>query len=230
MEKLIVGVAGLGLFGRRVAKTLASLGADVLAIDKDASVVETLKDRVTHAVCLDVTDEAALVESGLLACDLVVVAIGEDLGSSILVTALLRKHGVTRVIARSHSDIHAQVLKTVGAERCVDPQDEMAVRLAHEVFAPSVHARLQLSTGQEVIEVSAHPSLHGKTVAELAFRQRYRLNIVAIKRRPSSLEPATDGADAWEVIKLPAPTDVLRAGDVLVLIGDGEMVEAFLDL
>lgn len=230
MESLSVGVAGLGLFGRRVAETLASLGAEVLAVDRSPAVVEALKDRVTHAVCLDVNDEAALVESGLLTCDVVVVAIGEELGSSILVTALLKKHGVRRIIARSHSDIHAQVLRTVGAERCVDPQDEMAVRLAQEIFAPSVHARLQLSTGQEVVEVEAHPRLHGKTVAELAFRQKYRLNIVAIKRRPEGFEPATGGAGSWEVVTLPAPTDVLRAGDVLVLIGDAEMVGAFLDL
>ncbi len=230
MDKLSVGVAGLGLFGRRVAETLASLGADVLAVDRDAGVVDAIKDRVTSAACLDLTDESALVHSGLLTCDVVVVAIGEDLGSSILVTAILRKHGVARIIARSHSDVHAQVLKTVGAERCLDPQDEMGVRLAREIFAPNVHARLQLSTGQEVVEVEAHRSLHGQTVADLAFRQKYRLNIVAIKRRPAGFEPATGRADAWDVVTLPSPTDVLRAGDVLVLIGEAAMVEAFLDL
>lgn len=230
MANRTVGVVGLGLFGRRVAQTLGDLGMDVVAVDRDAAFVDALKDRVTHSACLDVTDEAALEESGLLACDLVVVAIGEDMGSSILVTALLRKHGLKHIIGRSHSELHAQVLLTVGAERTLDPEEEMGVRLAQEIFAPDVHARMRLSTGQEVVEVVAHPSLVGRTIADLNFRQKYRLNIVAIKR-PRGGFAQTDGAsDAWQVIQLPTATDVLREGDVLVLIGDGEMVRTFLDL
>ncbi len=228
MGSRAVGVVGLGLFGRRVAQTLEELGVDVVAVDRDATLVERLKDRVTHAVCLDVTDEAALGESGLLACDLVVVAIGEDMGSSILVTAILRRLGVQRIVARSHSDLHAQVLRTVGAQRTIDPEDEMGMRLAQEIFAPDVHARLRLSTGQEVVEVRVHRNLVGKTIADLNFRQKYRLNIVAIKHpRPGR---AADATDAWEVVQLPSPSDVLRDGDVLVLIGDAEMVRTFLDL
>ncbi len=133
-------------------------------------------------------------------------------------------------MARSHSDLHSQVLHTVGAERTLDPEDEMGLRLAQEIFAPDVHARLRLSTGQEVVEVRVHRSLVGKTIAELNFRQKYRLNIVAIKRPRPGFAPGDGSPDAWEVVQLPAPSDVMRDGDVLVLIGDAEMVRTFLDL
>lgn len=230
MATRTVGIVGLGLFGRRVALTLTDLGTDVVAVDRDATLVDQLKNRVMHAVCLDVTDEAALRESGLLACDLIVVAIGEDMGSSILITAQLRKHGVQHVIGRSHSELHAQVLHTVGAERTLDPEEEMGMRLAQEIFAPDVFARIRLSTGQDVIEVRAHQSFVGRTVADLNFRQKYRLNIIAIKRLRTGRNPSDASPEAWEVVKLPAPTDVLHEEDKLVLIGDTEMVQTFLEL
>lgn len=230
MGRRSCGVIGLGLFGRRIALSLADLGLDVLVVDRDPALIEAIKDQVTAAVCTDVTDERALQESGLLNADVCVVAIGENMESSILVTALLKKHGASHIIARAHSDIHAQVLHTVGAARTVDPEDEMGVRVAEEIFAPDVHARIRLSTGQEVVEVQAHRSLVGRSVQDLDFRRKYRLNIIAIKRRRPGAQPRDNGPEAFDVIKLPRPEDVLESGDVLVLIGDADMVREFLEL
>lgn len=230
MARRSCGVVGLGLFGRRIALTLSQLGMDVLAVDRDETLIEAIKDEVAAAVCTDVTDEHAMLASGLPGVDVCVVAIGENMESSILVTALLKKHGVQNIIARAHSDIHAQVLRTVGALRTVDPEDEMGVRVAEEVFAPDVHARIRLSTGQEVVEIQAHRNLVGKTVQELDFRRKYRLNIIAIKRRRPGADLADNGPSAFDVIRLPRPEDVLEPGDVLVLIGDAEMVRAFLEV
>ena len=53
-------VIGLGRFGESVAKTLYSLGHDVLAIDMDEDSVQEISDSVTHAVQMDATDENAL--------------------------------------------------------------------------------------------------------------------------------------------------------------------------
>lgn len=217
-------VIGLGLFGRQVARTLAQLGVDVIAVDRDPALVEAVKDQVTTAVCADLTDEKALLESGVLQADTVVVAIGEAMEASILVTALLRKHGVRQIVARSHSDLHAQVLLTVGATRTVDPEDEMGQRLAHDLYAPDVHARIRLSTGQEIVEFEAPKAFVGQTVQALQFREKYLLNILAIKHRAPEVE------GGFRVNRLPRPTDVIAAGDVIVAIGDEASVRKFLDL
>ncbi|HOU54536.1 MAG TPA: TrkA family potassium uptake protein [Myxococcota bacterium] len=223
-----VGVVGLGLFGRSVALALARSGVDVLAVDREEEPVLQIRDQVTRALRANVMDLETLRACGLLACDVVVVSVGEDMGSSILVTALLKQAGVRHIIARSHSPLHAQVLMTVGAERTLDPEEEMGFRLADEILAPDIHARIRLSTGQEIIEVTAPPQMVGKTIQELAFRQRYRLNVIAIKR-PRAADRKT-AEEAFEVIRLPRPEDLLEQGDVLVLIGDSESVRAFLDL
>lgn len=217
-------VIGLGLFGRQVARTLAGLGVDVLVVDRDPALVGALKDQVTSAVCADLTDEKALLESGVLNADAAVVAIGEAMEASILVTALLKKHGVRQVVARSHSDLHAQVLTLVGATRTVDPEAEMGHRLAHELYAPDVHARIRLSTGQEVVEFEAPKGFVGQSVQALQFREKYLLNIIAIKHR------APEEAAGYRVNRLPRPTDVLGPGDVIVAIGDEGSVRKFLDL
>lgn len=217
-------VIGLGLFGRQVAKTLAGLGVDVIVVDRDPNLVEALKDEVTRAVVADLTDERAMLESGVLAADVVIVAIGEALEASILVTALLHKHGAKKIVARSHSDLHAQVLMAVGASRTVDPEEEMGYRLAHELYAPDVHARIRISTGQEIIEFQAPKPIAGKTVQGLQFREKYHLNIIAIKKR----DLANDSG--FRVIPLPRPNDVINEGDVIVAIGEESAVRKFLDL
>lgn len=217
-------VIGLGLFGRQVARTLAGLGVDVLVVDRDPALVEALKDQVTSAVCADLTDEKALLESGVLHADAAVVAIGEAMEASILVTALLKKHGATQIVARSHSDLHAQVLTAVGATRTVDPEAEMGERLAQELYAPDVHARIRLSTGQEVVEFEAPKAFAGQTVQALQMREKYLLNIIAIKHR------APDKPGGFRINRLPRPTDVVGAGDVIVAIGEEASIRKFLDL
>jgi trk system potassium uptake protein TrkA len=226
----MVAVVGLGLFGRRICLTLSDLGLEVLAIDRDSVLVDQIKNHVTAAVCTDVTEEAAILDSGILSADQCVVAIGENMESSILVTALLKKLGVKHIIARAHSDLHAQILRTVGAERTVDPEDDMGVRLAEEIYAPDVHARIRLSTGQEVVEVEADPSFFGRTIQDLNFRQKYRLNIIAIKSRDDAGSASARGSGSDRVNKLPRPDDIVMEGDVFVLIGDSEMVRTFLEL
>lgn len=223
-------VIGLGQFGKKVAETLTELGADVLVLDKNPSIIETMKDRVTSAVCVDVTDEKSLMETGISEVDAVVVALGEQVEASILVTAILKKLGVKRIISRAHSDLHAQVLKIIGAEQTIDPEEEMGRRLAREIFAPEVHARIMLSTGQEILEINAPKIFHGKTLQSLDFRAKYKLNCIAIKTRVPNVDRSGEVTYEYEVNKLPRAQDVINDGDILVLLGDEKMIREFLSL
>ena len=58
-------VIGLGRFGYRLATLLAEGGAEVIAIDRKRGLVEAIRDSVTVAVCLDSTDEQALLAQGV---------------------------------------------------------------------------------------------------------------------------------------------------------------------
>ena len=50
-------VIGLGRFGFQVATGLAEHGMEVIAIDSDESIVASIRDKVTQAICMRVKDE-----------------------------------------------------------------------------------------------------------------------------------------------------------------------------
>lgn len=92
MEKKIVGVLGLGIFGQTVALELARYGTEVIAIDSDANNVQAIADKVTNAIIGDFTDIEILYEIGLNNCDIVVIATGSNLESSVLATVHCKKN------------------------------------------------------------------------------------------------------------------------------------------
>jgi len=123
-------VLGLGYFGRALATQLTEAGYEVIAADKNIHIVEQLKDRITHTVCLDSTDKEAVASLPLKESDAVIVAIGEDEGASLLTTALLKQLNVKRIIGRVVSDLQKTVLEAMQIEEFIMPEEDTAERLA----------------------------------------------------------------------------------------------------
>ncbi len=205
-------VIGIGMFGRNVALSLARAGQSVLAIDLDQEEVDRAAAELDAVVCADATDEAALRELRLERMTCVVVAIGaESMEASILATALLRQMGVPRIVARSLSDLHARVLRAVGAHEVVSPEEEMGQRLARRLAEPSVLERFALGEGAELAELEVPAGWVGRSLVELNVRHRYEVTVVAI-RRGNTVRATVDAS---------VP---LRDGDVLVVIGEPEAI------
>src|SRR4030042_4708372 len=101
-----VAVIGLGRFGSSLAKTLFSMGHDVLAVDTDEKLVQNIAPHVTHAVQADATDEVVLKELGVPSVNVGIVSMGSAIQSSVLCRILLKKVGVGYVIARADDELH----------------------------------------------------------------------------------------------------------------------------
>lgn len=124
-------VIGVGRFGYAVATTLANRGMEVLAVDSDQHIIDSIKDLVSQAICLEVTDEESLRSLELDDMDAVIVGMGEHFDQSILITAILKQNlKFPKVIVRSISDIHKKILKTIGADLIVLPEQEIGTLLA----------------------------------------------------------------------------------------------------
>lgn len=206
-----IAVLGLGQFGSAVAKHLARLGQEVLAVDIDRASTEEVADAVDAAICMDATDERALTGLELPRYDAVVVAMGSHaLESSILTTALLRQGGVSHIIARSTNDLHARVLRAVGAHEIVDPEAQMGQRLAEKLTHPNVIDELELG-GAIVAEVEVSTAMVNRSIAQLQIRNRYGATILAVRR-------------ADDVDTNPGPDYVLREHDILVVLGKQDEV------
>lgn len=209
MAKKQYVVIGLGRFGESVAKTLYSLGNDVLVIDKDEELVQDIADSVTHAVQMDATDENALRTLGLRNFDVAVVTIGSNIQASVMVTLIVKELGVKYIIAKGNSDLHAKVLYKIGADRVILPEKDMGVRVAHNLVSSSIIDYIELSPDYSIIEIEALPEWLGKGLRELKLRSSYGINVMAIK---------SDG----DINLSPSADTIIEAGDVIVAIGSGE--------
>jgi trk system potassium uptake protein TrkA len=202
-------IIGMGRFGSSIARTLYSLGNDVLAIDYIEERIQDVSDYVTHAVVADATDEQTLIALGLRNFDTAVVTIGGDIQASILICLLCKEMGINEVIAKAANELHARVLRKIGVDRVVFPERDMGMRLAHNLVSSNILDFIELSSDHSLVEINVHESWEGKSLKELDMRVNYGVNVMAIKHGGSiNISPRGD--------------DCVEVGDTLVVIGSNE--------
>lgn len=206
MKKRQFVVIGLGRFGSSIAKTLYSLGNDVLAIDADEDVIQNIADSVTHAVQADATDENSLRTLGISNFDVAVVTIGSKVQASIMAALLAKDLGVKYILAKAHSELHAKVLKKIGVDRVIFPERDMGVRVAHNLVSTNILDYIELSSDYSIAEIASPEEWYGKTLEELNMRSKYGINVMAIKKN-------------HEVNISPSAEDVIEPDDIVVAIG-----------
>ena len=131
-------IIGLGNFGSTVARTPGSKGVPVIAVDRNPARVDDLRDEVTHAIVGDVTDSSFIVSSGIADVDVALIALGDDIEASVLVTLNLAECGVEEIVVKGVSEEHKRILTVVGAHRVIFPEREMAERIAMALAAPNI--------------------------------------------------------------------------------------------
>ena len=183
-------VIGLGRFGKKLAIALAMSGAEVIAIDKNRDEIELIRDQVSHSVRLDSTDEEALKAQGVDKVDVVIVSIGQGTGkgfeSAVLTVVNLKQLGVKNIYTRAEDLIAGEVFAKIGATEVIYPEIESAQRWAYKLIAPQIGEKIDFAPGYSLARIKAPASFNGKTVMDLQLRQKYNVNLVAIKRDEQS--------------------------------------------
>lgn len=216
---MIVAVIGLGTFGAKTAVRLFEKGAEVLAIDSRPELVDRIKDKVSHAICIDVTQERSLRAVNISDVDTAVVAIGDNVEMSIMAVAMLRKLGVGRVVARATTQLHEHVLREIGASEIIKVEEDMGEIVASKIAAPHVLQRYNFAAGYSIVEIKLGKAFEGRTLVESQIRQNYSLNIVALQKRVPYI--SEEGKASYRVVinDSPLPMDVIEADDIVVLVG-----------
>lgn len=218
-------VIGLGRFGSSIARALSEMNFEVLAIDKDESLVNAMEGVVSQAVVLDATDAKSLIELGIKEFDTVIVSMGETIEDSIMITLTLKELGVKQVIVKAQNDLHSRILKKVGADRITLPEREMAEKLAQSLASPRIFDFIEVSETHGIVEMVLPKKFANKTLSELKLRDKYQVSVIAIKRKLPYSKP--DGSTDFkeEVIIGPGGADETIAGDVLILLGRNEDID-----
>ena len=206
-------VIGLGRFGAALANQLCSLGAEVLAMDVRSDLVQRVANSVTHAVVGDAKDKEVLRSLGARNFDCAIIAIGDDLAASVLVTMNLKELEVPYIVCKAHDETHRRVLEKLGVDRVVIPEQEHAQRLGRSLYRHNVLDYIELSKNHGILEVPAPKGWIGKTLRELNVRAKLGVNIIAVENGgKTNVSPAADYA--------------VKPGDTMVVLGENYALEA----
>lgn len=205
-------VIGLGLFGQSVARQLCAMGAEVLAMDIRSDLVQQVSDDVTHAVVGDAQDKEILRALGVREFDCAILAVGDDLAASVLITMNLKELNVPYIVCKAHDETHRRVLEKLGADRVVIPEQEYSQRLARNLLSHNVLEYIELSKDYGILEVPTPKSWVGRTLKELNVRANLGVNIIAVQNgTDTNVSPAADYR--------------IREADIMVVLGDNLALE-----
>lgn len=213
MKKQFV-VIGLGRFGSSVSKQLYRLGHDILAVDIKDGNVKVMSDYSSYEVVANAIDEDALNSLGIRNFDHAIVAIGDDIQSSILCTLLLKEMGIKKVWVKAQNEQHHNVLEKIGADRIIRPEQEMGIRIANQLDSGKLIDYIGLTKDYSIVELEATKKINDKTLVRCDVRAKYGCTVLAIKRR-----------DSLNIS--PKPDDIILAGDILVVMGHNKDLKRF---
>ncbi len=190
--KKSIAVLGLGRFGQFLTAELSKNGADVLIADDDEETVRKFANQVSCAIKADLNDPEVIRGLGLSGVDTVVVAMGSSLDASIMCVMVAKELGVPYVIAKAASLRMGEILRRVGADGIIYPEKESAEMTARRVLSADFIEFFNL--GSELCVFSMRPKKEwiGKTLRELKLRDRYKINVVAIRedgRTSATMDP-----------------------------------------
>jgi trk system potassium uptake protein TrkA len=222
-------VVGMGNFGGYLAKRLTDMGHEVIGVDSSEARIELVKDSITHAIVMNATDQQAVKNLPLKDCNVVIIAIGEDVGASIMCTAIFKQLNPKRIIARAINNLHETVIRAIGIDEIIHPEEETADRLSKRLEMKGVLDSLEINEEYNIVEVNVPDRFLGKTVLESNIRQDYYLNIVTVLRIETNKNFIGVKSEKKHVSGVLAPDYVFLKGDILLIFGKIKNIQDFLD-
>ena len=224
-----IAVIGLGGFGSSLARELTEKGIEVLAIDRNRDPVDAIKDSVTHAATLNSTDEEALRAVDIQNVDVAVVCIGKDIEANLLTTILLKKMGVHRIWTRAISPLQQEILNMLEVDNTINLEEEMGSFVANSLASSNITRHIPLAKGHSIVELLLPVEFVGKTLRALDPRNKYGINIVAIKKMVPGINDQGERIMEESIEDVPKPDDVLEETDHLLIVGSDKNVDRFVN-
>ena len=216
MKYLIIG---LGNYGYSLATELSALGNEVIVVDNNQNHINSIKDKVAAAFCLDATDEESLEVLPLQKLDAVVVALGKSFGASVRVTALLKKYKVPHIFARANDEVHRSILQAFEVEGILSPEDDAAKDMVRFLeFGLDLEA-FPIDEHYYVMKLKVPEKLYGYYVNDLKLNEQFGLKLIALKRGKTLVNSLGVSFLEKEVVNQLPEEDHLLEGDELVVYG-----------
>lgn len=209
---LQVAVFGLGRLGMTLAVELSQKGYSVLAIDMERDKIERVRNSIDKVIVMRHFDEEGLKTTGVLDCEVAVVAFGKNIENNILLTAMLKEIGIPYVISRAESHAHAKILQKIGADDIFSPEEDMAIRLVNRITGTNFLDFIEISDQYAITEFPTPNEWVGKKISELCLREEKGIMVVALRKE-------------LQVVMPPDPNLPLMESDLIIAIGPRQKLD-----
>lgn len=168
---MYVVIAGGGVMGQALARSLVAKRHDVVVIEREQQVCEHVASRVgalaIHgtATSMDILDDA-----GMDKADVAVGALPHD-ADNLAFVLLARHFAVPRTMARVRNPRYEAAYKLAGVGRCIKVSELFVNQLVLEIEQPTLRQVATFGGGKAAIVVATIPEravVHGNTVQQIA--------------------------------------------------------------
>lgn len=211
-------IIGVGRFGKSVLIELHKLGHDVVAIDRDEEILESVDEHTSYVASGDARDDRTLEELNVTEFDGIVVSMGDDFEAAVLIVAKLKALGCENIMAKANDKTRGDALKAIGANQIIFPERESGTRLARKIAFPGLVEFLSINEHFSVMELSVPTSFIGKNIVEIDLRNKYKVNVLAVSRVYQEKQ---------ETYVSPGSELVFKEGDLIVVLGDNDGLKKF---
>jgi len=221
-------IIGLGNFGASLSQMLTQMGNEVIGVDTSMAKVDALKDKITHAICMDCTDVQAVMSLPLGDTDMVIVGIGENLEANIMVTAVLKQLKVKRLISRGISPLQITVLEAMDVEEIIRPEEETAERWAKKLTMKGIIDSFEVDSDYSIVEIEVPKVYENKSLAEINFRAKHNMVVLTTIKILEEKNLIGKNTKVNHVQGVASPTTILQKGDIMVIYGSNRDISALM--
>ncbi len=239
-------IVGFGITGRNVAKASKVAGVPYVIIEMNPDTVRRERQRGEPIHYGDASQEAVLRHMHVRDAHVIVVAIPDPIATRRVVATAKHLNPRIQAIVRTQYADDAAALAAIGADEVVPAELETAVEVfarvlgkylvprneierlvaevreegqaatrGHSIAGASAHDLASYFTEDQIasVRVAKKSSLAGKSLGQTDLRRRLGVTVIAIRR-------------GGEVLTAPDGGTAIRAGDILVLVGDSDGMHA----
>jgi trk system potassium uptake protein len=222
-------IIGLGRFGSNLASNLTEMGHEVIGIDRNSERLDELKDSVTTVMKMDTTNINAIKSLPLNDTDAVIVAIGQDVGASVLTISILKNLKVSRIIGRAINRMHYDILKQIGIDEVVLPLEESARHVSAMLQIKKILKLTEINNEFAVAEVIIPVKYVGHSLKSVNVENRFSLRLIAVKIPPEENMLTTIFRRNYKVFMEFDINRPLEENNILVLAGKIVDIKQFVE-
>ncbi len=179
---MYVIVVGGGRLGYYLTKALLDEGHEILLVEKDPTICDTINSQL-GSVCLrgDGCEAATLEKAGTGRADMLIAVTGDDEDNLVACQVAKYKFNVPRTIARVRNPRNEYIFKKLGVDVTVSSTTLILEQIEHEVPSHALTHLLAIEDrGVEIIEIRIpeEAATVGKEIKELSLPEEAKLLLV----------------------------------------------------